>query len=153
MIRFRERGFDGKRLLASPAGQAIPPHPGEASRASFTVIPGSPGRGPGMRRSVRWLRIEGSWAGTRTSSASGDLRWRRGSWWSRNSSRSRFSRSDIRVEGVIALDRYKMRSTRVPAPLFLPPTSHPSVPQAGLCPNPTSTSVRTPFLPTFERAS
>ena len=97
VISFRKRSnLMGGKLLASPAGQATPPQPGAASRVSFTVIPGSPGLRPGMRRSARWFRIEGGCAGTRTSSASGDLRWRRGSWWSRNSSRSIFSRSDIR---------------------------------------------------------
>lgn len=85
--------------LASPAGQAIPPQPGAAFRASFTVIPGSPGLMLGMRRSVRWLRIEGGCAGMSTPSASGDLRCRRGSWLSKSSSRSIFSRSDMRGRG------------------------------------------------------
>jgi hypothetical protein len=56
---------------------------------------------PGMRRSVRWLRIEGSCAGTSTPSASGDLRCRRGSWSSRNSSRPMSSRSDISCDSKL----------------------------------------------------
>lgn len=83
---------------ACPAGQAMPPQPGDASTRREMETRSR--LGVGKERWVMWPRMEGGWAGTRSSSLWAARRCRRGSGASGASGASVSRMSGASGEGV-----------------------------------------------------